>query len=96
MKGLGATVNKLLTETVAGNFANYGGKVETLGLVSADDASLNYVGLPETTAWCDTFTQDDYNKLVADMYNGVVTVSNDTTAMPAVSAIKVNDLGNIK
>lgn len=96
MKGLGATVNKLLAETLAGNFANYGGKVETLGLVSADDASLNYVGLPETTAWCDTFTQDDYNKLVADMFNGAVTVSNDTTAMPAVSAITVNDLGNIK
>ena len=96
MKGLGATVNKLLAETLAGNFANYGGKVETLGLVSADDASLNYVGLPETTAWCDTFTQDDYNKLVADMFNGTVTVSNDTTAMPAVSAVTVNDLGNIK
>ena len=45
MKGLAATVNTLLTEIKAGNFANYGGKVETLGLVSGTDMDANYVGI---------------------------------------------------
>lgn len=96
MKGLAATVNTLLTETVAGNFANYGGKIENLGLVSATELDKNYVGLPmESTQWNDTFTKEDYTKLVASMVDGTVTVSNATDALPAVS-IKVNEYGNIK
>ena len=96
MKGLAATVNTLLTETVAGNFANYGGKVENLGLVSGDDPELNYVQLPmETTQWSDSFTADDYKTLVKAMFEGTVTVSNDTAAMPATT-IAVTDHGSVK
>ncbi|MGN0747229.1 MAG: BMP family protein [Aristaeellaceae bacterium] len=95
MKGLAATVNTLLSETVAGNFANYGGKVETLGLVSGEDMSLNYVALPETTQFADSFTRDDYVALVKGMVDGTIVVSNATDAMPAV-AITVNDLGTVK
>ena len=96
MKGLAATVNTLLTEIKAGNFANYGGQIETLGLVSGDDPTANYVQLPmETTQWGDGFTQDDYKTLVKAMFDGTVTVSNDITAMPAVT-ITVNEYGNIK
>ena len=96
MKGLAATVNTLLTETTKGNFANYGGKVETLGLVSGEDASLNYVGLPESTQWADAFTKDDYNKMVAAMFNGEITVSNAIDAEPAVTAVTVEYHGNVK
>ena len=97
MKGLAATVNHMLDEVVAGNFANYGGKAEALGLVSGDDPSANYVLLPmDTTLWGDGFTQDDYKALVKDMFDGKVTVSDDISAMPSVSNITVNDLGNIK
>ena len=96
MKGLAATVNTLLTETLKGNFANYGGKVETLGLVSGEDASLNYVGLPESTQWADSFTKDDYNKMVAAMFNGEITVSNAIDAEPAVTAVTVEYHGNVK
>ena len=47
MKGLAATVNTMLTETILnGNWDNYGGKIETLGLVSGNDPRLNYVGIP--------------------------------------------------
>ena len=96
MKGLAATVNTLLSEIKAGNFANYGGTVQNLGLVSGDDPTLNYVQIPmETTQWSDSFTQDDYKALVKAMYEGTVTVSNDTTAMPATS-IAVTDHGNVK
>ena len=97
MKGLAPTVEHILSEIAAGNFANYGGKIETLGLVSGDDPTANYVQLPmETTQWGDGFTQDDYKALVKAMYDGDVTVSNDTTAMPEVTAITVNEYGNIK
>ncbi len=100
MKGLGATVKTMLSETLAGNWANYGGKIETLGLVSAETPTDNYVQIPmETTQWADgKFTQEDYTALVASMFNGDVTVSNDITAMPAVDAghTVVTDQGSIK
>ena len=96
MKGLAATVDHMLTEVLAGNFANYGGKVESLGLVSGDDASLNYVQLPvASTQWGEGFAEADYDALVKAMFNGEITVSNDITAMPA-HTITVNELGNIK
>ena len=96
MKGLAETVKHMLSEVLAGNFANYGGKIETLGLVNGDDPTANYVQLPmETTQWGDGFTQDDYKALVKAMYDGDVTVSNDISAMPATT-ITVNFAGNIK
>ena len=94
MKGLGATVNTLLTEIAAGNWANYGGKVETLGLVG-DDPDANYVQIAPSTQFADGFTQDDYKALVAKMFAGEVTVSNSIEAMPATE-ITVVDSGNIK
>ena len=96
MKGLAPTVEHMLTEVAAGNFANYGGKIETLGLVSGDDPAANYVQIPmESTQWSDSFTQDDYKALVKDMFDGKITVSNDISAMPSTS-ITVNEYGNIK
>ena len=99
MKGLAATVNTMLTEVFAGNWDNYGGKIDTLGLVS-DNPTDNYVQIPmESTQWADgKFTQDDYKALVASMFKGDITVSNDTTAMPAVDAghTVVDDQGSVK
>ncbi len=94
MKGLGATVNTLLTETLAGNFANYGGQVANLGLVGTDPAA-NYVQLAPSTQFSDTFTADDYAALVAKMFNGEITVSNAIDAMPATT-VTVNDRGTVK
>ena len=97
MKGLAATVNTLLTAIKDGKWDSYKGKVETLGLVSGDDPTMNYVQLPmDTTVWNDTFTKDDYKALVSKMFSGEIKVSNDTTAMPAVKNIKVDDQGAIK
>ena len=97
MKGLAATVNTLLTATIIdGTFdENYGGKLETLGLVSGDDPTLNYVQLPATTQWADGFSEADYNALVAAMFNGTVTVSNAIDAMPETQ-ITVTDQGTVK
>ena len=97
MKGLAPTVKHLLSEVLAGNFANYGGKIDTLGLVSANPEE-NYVQIPAASTQFEDgkFTADDYAALVAAMFDGTVTVSNDTTAMPAVTNVNVEDLGNLK
>ena len=98
MKGLGATVNTMLAAVQAGEFANYGGKVENLGLVS-EDPELNYVQLPSaTTQFGEGFSAEDYVKLVSDMFNGVITVNNDISISAADNAtvIAVNDQGNLK
>ena len=101
MKGLyPATYDALNDIIINGNWANYVGKIATLGLVSADDPEANYVQIPmgEGTQWSDSFTQDDYKAMVADMYNGVITVSNDIskTASDFATVITVDDQGAIK
>ena len=101
MKGLyPATYDTLNDVIVNGNWANYVGKIATLGLVSADDPTLNYVQIPmESTQWADgAFTQDDYKTMVAAMFNGELKVSNDTTKAAAdfATVITVDDQGAIK
>ena len=97
MKGLAPTVKHMLSEVLAGNFANYGGKIDTLGLVSANPEE-NYVQIPTASTQFEDgkFTADDYAALVSAMFDGTITVSNDTTAMPAVTNVNVEDLGNLK
>ena len=97
MKGLAATVKATLTDVVLkDNWAAYAGKVANLGLVSGDDPTVNFVQIPmESTQWADSFTQDDYKALVAKMFAGEITVSNDIGDMPATE-ITVNAYGNIK
>lgn len=95
MKGLSTTVNTVLTDIKAGNWKDYVGKIDNLGLAS-ENPEENFVQLPiDTTLWNDGFTEDDYRELVKRMYDGEIEVSNDITAMPA-TAIKVNDYGSIK
>ena len=94
MKGLAATVDTLLTGIKAGEWDNYGGKIDCLGLVGNEPAA-NYVQIAPTTQFSDSFTADDYAALVAKMFAGDVTVSAAIDAMPA-TAITVNDLGTVK
>ena len=101
MKGLyPATYDTLTDVIVNGNWANYVGKIDNLGLVSADDPALNYVQIPmETTQWADgKFTQDDYKTLVKAMFDGTLTVSNDITksAKDFATVITLDDQGKIK
>ncbi|MDD7281218.1 BMP family lipoprotein [Floccifex sp.] len=96
MKGLANTVTTLLQAIVDGEFDSYAGKVDNLGLVSENPAE-NYVGLSDSTQWCDTFTEDDYKALTAKIYNGEIKVSNDTENEPTVSEFTTVDYqGSIK
>lgn len=97
MKGLYPTTIDTLTDVVInGKWADYAGKISTLGLVSGDDASLNYVQLGATQFADGKFTEADYAALVKGMFDGSVTVSNDTSAEPAVTNVNVEYLGNLK
>ena len=101
MKGLyPATFDTLTDVIVKGNWDNYKGKIQNLGLVSGDDPTLNYVQIPmESTQWKDgAFTQDDYKAMVKNMFDGKITVSNDTTkaAKDFATVITVDDQGKIK
>ncbi len=97
MKGLAATVNTMLTVVKEGKFAEYGGKIDNLGLVS-DNPEENYVQIAPSTQFSDSFTQEDYAALVAAMHAGTVTVDNDITKAAAdfATVITVVDQGNIK
>ena len=95
MKGLDATVKAVLTGIKAGNWSDYAGKIDNLGLVSENNDE-NYVKLPvETTQWNDGFTKEDYLSLVSAIYNGDIVVSSDISALPE-TAISVNDYGSVK
>ena len=98
MKGLRpTTINALTDIIVGGKWADYAGKIETLGLVSGDDPAANYVQLAETTQFADgKFSKDDYAALVKGMFDGTITVSNDTSAEPATTNVNVSWLGNLK
>ena len=95
MKGLGATVNTLLGAIKDGNWADYAGQIQNLGLVSETPAD-NYVQLPDSTQWNDGFQQADYETLVKELFDGTRTVSADIDAIPATTAVKVDDQGAIK
>ena len=98
MKGLAPTTIDTLTDVVInGKWADYAGKIVSLGLVS-EDPEANYVQIPmDTTLFEDgKFTAEDYKAMVAAMYAGELTVSADIAAEPAVTNSNVEWLGNLK
>ena len=82
MKGLQAATEAALDKFFKGEWADLGGKIETLKLETGD-----YVGLPtaEESWGFKTFTIDEYNKLVEAIRAGEVVVS-DALEAPAVDA----------
>ena len=100
MKGLyPATYDTLTDVVINGNWDKYVGQIATLGLISGTDPEANYVQIPMTTQFEDgKFTADDYKALVAAMFDGTLTVSNDTTkaAKDFATVITVDEQGQIK
>ena len=95
MKGLSPTINSVLTGIRDGNWDNFAGKIENLGIVT-DIAEENYVQLPiRTTQWTSSFKEKDYRALVKELYTGRITVSSDVSAMPETS-VHVTDHGRIQ
>ena len=97
MKGLAPTTyNTLVDILVNGNWSNYAGKIEALGIVS-EKPEENYVQLAPGTLFEEgKFSYEDYTALVSAMYKGEVTVSGDLSGEPATTNVTVSWLGNIK
>ena len=95
MKGLASTVNTLLTELILNdNWEDFGGRVETLGLL-CEEPSQNYVQLAPSTQFADGFTELDYRELVSQLFRGNLSVSDDIANEPEVT-VTVHYYGNIK
>ena len=96
MKGLAPTTIDTLTDVVInGKWADYAGKIVSLGLVSENPAA-NYVQLSGTTQFGEAFTEADYAAMVKGMFDGTIAVSNDISAEPATTNVNVEWLGNLK
>ena len=100
MKGLyPATYDTLTDVVVNGNWDKYVGQIATLGLISGTDPEANYVQIQMTTQFEDgKFTADDYKALVAAMFDGSLTVSNDISKIASdfATVITLDDQGSIK
>ena len=97
MKGLYPTTVDTLTDIIVnGKWNDYAGKLVTLGMVSGDNAALNYVQLGKTLYAEGKFTEADYKALVKGIFDGTVKISNDITKEPAVTNSNVAYLGNLK
>ena len=85
LKSLRATVYTILDSIIfSDTWDQHVGKIENLGLVSGDDTTLNYVGLPEeTTKWGDGFTLEDYKKMVKEIYEGKLKIDSSIEKFPA-------------
>jgi len=97
MKGLApATIDTLTDVVINGKWADYSGKIDTLGLIGTDPAA-NYVQIAGSTQFAEgKFTATDYAAMVKAMFEGTITVSNDIVNAPAVTNSNVEYLGNIK
>ena len=97
MKGLYPTTVDTLTDIIInGKWDSYKGKIDNLGLVSGENAALNYVQLGTTQYADGKFTEADYNALFKAIFNGSIVVSSEIAAEPATTNTNVAWLGNLK
>ena len=84
LKKLDASVQFALQTIVDGDWEKKaGGRQEKLGIVTAEDPELNYVGLPEeTTQWNERFGVKEYRELLRHILDGSLTVDPSTDSFP--------------
>ncbi len=74
IKNIGWSVRYMLNKIKEGQFDDFGGKAETLGMVSADNPDLNFLQLPTDTWVMKNFTKDDHLQLVRRIVGGDIKV----------------------
>ena len=95
-KNFDFTVSWILDATVLEDgWQQLGGRHLSVGM-NSEDPAFNFVGLG-TTLFNESFTQQDYEKLCRDLYDGRLEVTdNDNPDYHIPTDITVNYLGNIK
>lgn len=94
---MAATVQWMLTEVmVKGNWEEFAGKTEALGLVSWKDLSQNHIGLNASEEYPgEKFTEQDYRKLVKGILKGkweILRGIDDVTELPDSEYTDVSDI----
>ena len=87
LKDLGACMRFTLNTIYDGKWdETIGGKQEKLGLASAEDPNLNYVGLPlESTQWNENFGVEDYKELLEKVLDGTLVSDPATDRLPEIN-----------
>ena len=87
LKDLGACVKFSLKTIQEGKWdETIAGKQERLGLASAEDPALNYVGLPvDSTQWNETFGVADYQLLLEKLLDGTLSSDPATDHLPEIN-----------
>ena len=84
LKGIGEAAQQALTAAYGSDWANYGGKLTTLG------AAEGAVGLPTDTWSLKNWTVDQYNAMFEKIVKGEISIDNDFTKLASTDHVTLN------
>lgn len=84
LKGIGEAAQQALTAAYGSDWANYGGKLTTLG------AAEGAVGLPTDTWSLKNWTVDQYKAMFEKIVKGEITIDNDFTKLASTDHVTLN------
>ena len=84
LKGIGAAAQQALTAAYGSDWANYGGKLTTLG------AAEGAVGLPTDTWSLKNWTVDQYNAMFEKIVKGEISIDNDFSKLASTDHVTLN------
>ena len=84
LKGIGAAAQQALTAAYGSDWANYGGKLTTLG------AAEGAVGLPTDTWSLKNWTVDQYKAMFEKIVKGEISIDNDFSKLASTDHVTLN------
>jgi len=84
LKGIGEAAQQALTAAYGSDWANYGGKLTTLG------AAEGAVGLPTDTWSLKNWTVDQYKAMFEKIVKGEITIDNDFSKLASTDHVTLN------
>ena len=84
LKGIGEAAQQALTAAYGSDWANYGGKLTTLG------AAEGAVGLPTDTWSLKNWTVDQYKAMFEKIVKGEISIDNDFTKLASTDHVTLN------
>ena len=84
LKGIGEAAQQALTAAYGSDWANYGGKLTTMG------AAEGAVGLPTDTWSLKNWTVDQYKAMFEKIVKGEISIDNDFTKLASTDHVTLN------
>ena len=85
VKNIDRTISVILDAIEDDKFDDFGGRADTLGMVSGDKPEMNFVGLPLQSWSMQKWTKSDYAHLLSRINNGEITVTGSPDDKPEFS-----------